>query len=87
MVDMRAFEGAKRTEGTAPVVFHFQPKYYVEVETAEQAQLWEKLFAEECGVKLQEERPSLWKESGKDWVRCESISGSWDGWDDCDQYC
>jgi len=74
-----------RHEHVGPVVFPFQPKFFVDVETAEQYREWERLLAEECGITILAQEP--YKDGGKDWSQGETISGSGGvggGFDDSD---
>lgn len=82
------FADAPRVENTAPVLFPFQPKYFVDVQTTAQLREWERMFVEECGAKLPDNLPDTGSEVTphlpKEWVRGETIGGCTGGWDYCD---
>lgn len=74
-----------KSEETGPIVFHFRPTRYMKV-APEHLAAWEKLFAKHVGLPpqkkhLQSLNPAMWSGDPK-----ETISGSNDGWDDCDYW-
>jgi hypothetical protein len=64
---------------TGPVVFHFRPTKYIQVEP-DRLKDWEKLFMENVGLRPDRELVG-WSGDPK-----ETISGSNDDWDDCDYW-
>jgi hypothetical protein len=64
---------------TGPVVFHFRPTKYIQVEP-DRLKDWEKLFMENVGL-LPDRELVGWSGDPK-----ETISGSNDDWDDCDYW-
>jgi len=61
---------------TGPIVFHFRPTKYVRV-TPDRLSDWEEFFAENVGLRAQ--LTHKWTGDPH-----ETVSGSGDGWDDCD---
>lgn len=62
-----------------PVVFHFRPTKYLVV-SPERRKEWEKLFVENVGLRP-DRTLARWSGDPR-----ETISGSNDGWDDCDYW-
>ena len=61
-----------------PLVLHFRPQRMVRVKT-DHLERWAELFREEFGI-----RPSLFDDDDGPYGPQPTISGSGDGWDDCD---
>ena len=68
------------TEGRIPVVFAFRPTKLMRV-SPDKLRDWEKLFAENVGMRPDKGLASRWSGDPK-----ETISGSNDDWDDCDYW-
>jgi hypothetical protein len=63
-----------------PVVFHFRPTRYLVVDP-QRREDWQDLFARNVGLRPDLELAHEWSGDPR-----ETISGSGDGWDDCDYW-
>jgi hypothetical protein len=63
-------------EGRAPVVFNFRPKRFVRV-GPDRVDQWQRIFKEELGIGVSFDEDGPYGPQP-------TISGSNDGWDDCD---
>jgi hypothetical protein len=61
-----------------PLVFHFRPQRYIRVSEHRVGE-WAEVFQKELGI-----RPSLEDDDDGPYGPQPTISGSGDGWDDCD---
>jgi hypothetical protein len=73
-------EDAGKEKATAPVVFHFRPNKFLKV-APERLEEWEEFFAENVGMRPDRELAGKWTNDPR-----QTISGSNNGWDDCDYW-
>jgi hypothetical protein len=73
-------EVGKQGRETSPIVFHFRPTKYLKV-APDKLKDWEEFFATNVGLRPDRQLAYRWSEDPK-----ETISGSNDGWDDCDYW-
>ena len=78
---VEANEAAKQGREGVPIVFHFQPTKFLIV-APERLKDWEQLFAENVGLRPDRQLACpFWSNDPR-----ETISGSFDGWDDSDYW-
>lgn len=73
-------EVTKQDKEGVPIVFNFRPNKFLIV-APDRLKDWEQYFAENAGLRPDRELASRWSGDPK-----ETISGSGDGWDDCDYW-